>query len=362
MKSQLRKTVLAAMLLAPAAFLAVPLAANAQVNVNRTPEVRGLQMSADNGFAPGSQLNFTVEGTPRGAAQVRVSDAGPLVTLSETSPGTYEGNYTVRRGDRIDASGLLRVSLTRGSVTNAANYTFPPSFVAWQNNSAPTLPPVAAVLPRIDRFTASPDGRVEPGAQIRFALNGAPGGQATLNIPGVARNIEMTEVRPGVYNTSYTLRRQDNLDAFTAAAATLRVGNQLVTSNLTQPVALAPVVLAPVPLPMPPRVVVAPAPGPLPLDISSHRGSGGQWTQLIGLTAPNATLRVRIDAIPPVGDNRVTIAQQVAGDTIRADQYGNFTYNFNPRYTPAPGTRYEISITADNGFTTNEQKLTINGS
>ncbi len=354
MKTQFRQTALAAMLLAPVALTA-PFTASAQVvTAARAPTVTALQMSSDNGLAPGSQLNFTVKGTPCGRASVRVGDGGPVVPLAETSPGTYQGIHTVRRGDQIDANGLLRASVATGSLTSTANYTFPPSFIAWQNNPPASMPPVALV-PQIERFTAIPDGPLEPGAQIRFVVSGVPGGRASLNVPGVARDIELNEARPGIYRGSYTLRRQDNVDAFQSAAVTLRVGNQAVTSNLTQPFAMGPA-------PLPPRAVMGSAPGPLPLDISSHRGSEGNWTQLKGLTVPNAALHVRIDAVPPVMGNRVGVAQQVASDNIRADQYGNFTYNFNPRFVPAPGTRYEVSITADDGRATNEQRMTINGS
>ena len=76
---------------------------------------------------------------------------------------------------------------------------------------------------------------MEPGAELRFTLNGAPGGRAHFDIPGVIDNVPMREIQPGVYEGAYTIRHMDNLAPSRPAVATLRVGDRTVSSTLTQP-------------------------------------------------------------------------------------------------------------------------------
>src|SRR6185369_15968984 len=92
--------------------------------------------------------------------------------------------------------------------------------------------PAAAPSLAIERFVMRPMGRLEPGRELRFRLVGAPGGDAWMDIPGVIRGVDLTEVRPGVYEGTYTIRRRDDLDAFRNAIATLRNGNQRVTARV----------------------------------------------------------------------------------------------------------------------------------
>ena len=353
MRAKLNHTVIALALLAPVAY-SVPAAA--QTTVTRTPAVSALQLSADSGLAPGSQLQFTVRGTPRARTSVRINDSNIIVPLRETSAGVYQGTHTVRASDRIDANGLLRASVTSGQYTSTTNYTFPASFVAWAANNNPQQPPQQqqAAAPRIDRFSALADGALEPGSQVRFMLNGVAGGSAVMNIPGVARNIALEEQRPGVYRGSYTVRRQDNTAGFSSAAATLKVGNQSVSSNLTEPLEArgGP----------PPTNSMGAAPmTALQPTITSHTNNGtvdASTTEVRGRTAPNATVRVRVDAVPPVIGQRLGVAQQLVSETVQADANGNFSFNFQPRF-PIPGTRYELSMTANSGSQSAESKLTL---
>ena len=92
----------------------------------------------------------------------------------------------------------------------------------------------AVVAPQalIERFVVRGAGSLEPGRELRFRLRGVPGAQAFLEIPGVLRAVQMDEIRPGVYETEYVIRRRDNLDAFPRAVASLHVGNQRVTARV----------------------------------------------------------------------------------------------------------------------------------
>jgi hypothetical protein len=96
---------------------------------------------------------------------------------------------------------------------------------------APAARPVAPG-PVIERFTVRPQGRLSPGRELRFRLEGVAGGDASLDIPGVVSGIDLRETRRGVYEGSYTVRRRDDLSAFDRAVATLRVGNQRAVARV----------------------------------------------------------------------------------------------------------------------------------
>ena len=248
MKKHLLSQAVALCLLAPFFSSLVSLPATAAPNVGvaaAAPQTRGLEVNADSGLAPGSQLRLTLEASPGGRATARIPGPDVAVPLKEVSAGRYTGSYTVRRTDRIDPAAVIRVSLTAANRTVVANYTFPPSFMP-PLAIAPSQPTVIARAPvivqppstplRIERFSVAPVGQAEPGAELRFRLNGMPGATAWLDIPGVVSQLQMRETRPGNYESSYVLRRQDNLGAAGLVTATLRSDdNRVVTATLSQP-------------------------------------------------------------------------------------------------------------------------------
>ncbi|MES2937180.1 MAG: hypothetical protein V4864_05840 [Pseudomonadota bacterium] len=97
--------------------------------------------------------------------------------------------------------------------------------------SSPQLAVPGAAAPMIDRFVLRA-GRIEAGRELRFSLVGAPGARVWLDIPGVARDVQMREVRPGVYEAEYTVRRRDNAEAFARTVATLQRGPQRMTAQV----------------------------------------------------------------------------------------------------------------------------------
>lgn len=235
MQAKLRPHVAAILLLVPAAtFLAQPAAAQERATV-AAPVINALQVNADDGVAPGSTLRFRLDAAPRAArADVVLGKSGITVPLRESSPGVYTGNYVVRRADRLDPSQLMaaRVTPVSGGQVIARNFSYPRSFqqLAMGAPAGPgTAPPPG---PGIERFVMRSMGRVEPGRELRFRLLGAPGGDAWMDIPGVISGVDLAEVRPGVYEGTYTVRRRDNLQAFDRAVASLRMGNRTLTARV----------------------------------------------------------------------------------------------------------------------------------
>ena len=222
MKAQLRNQVAALLLLVPAAmtFTALPTTVSAQP---ATPEVFSLHVTSSNGLLAGSRLQFTLQGTPRAQASVRIRGLGNI-PLTETSRGVYTGRYVIARDDRIDQAEKIRATLRHGNRAVTASYDIPPG-----------LGNVAAAPVRIERFQAMGLERVEPGSELRFSLEGPPGAVAFVDLPGINNNVPLREVRPGRYEGSYTIRRSDNMDFSAPVVATLRAGDRTVTANIAAP-------------------------------------------------------------------------------------------------------------------------------
>jgi hypothetical protein len=233
MKTKLRNYVTSAMLLLPAmvTLAALPSSAMAQP---AAPEVRSLAVEADAGLEAGSRLRFRLIGTPRVQASVRLRGVRDNIALREVEPGVYVGRYTLKRTDRVAPNTDVRAALRRGNRTVLANFELGATMAA---------PPVAAALPppparapdalRIERFGMQPIERLEPGAELRFALEGMPGANASVDLPGVERDLRLRETQPGHYEGSYTIRRSDDLHPNRPVVATLRAGDRVVTANLS---------------------------------------------------------------------------------------------------------------------------------
>lgn len=197
-----------------------------------TPQIDRLEIGSDSGLTPGAELDLRLFGTPRGHAAVRIQAAKPInIVLHETYTGSgeYTARYTIKRVDRLATGQRLRATLRHGKRSTSANYTIPASAVAG------TPPPASALAPRIDRFSIAPVSRLSPGTELIATLEGVAGAQASFDIGDVASDIPMRELRPGVYEGRYTLRRQDRMTRASSVVASLRTGTQVTRAQLSQP-------------------------------------------------------------------------------------------------------------------------------
>ncbi len=227
MKAQLRNQIASFFLLTPAAvaFTALPTAVLAQP---AAPQVRSLEVTSENGLKPGSRLRFRLEGSPRAQASVRIRGVQSNIQLKEVERGIYVGRYTVARSDRVEEGVPVRAILRHGNRTTSASYNVPPGL----GNVAATAPPPQL---RIERFQVAGLERVEPGTELRFMIEGMAGAAATVDLPGVANNIQLREVRPSQYEGAYTMRHGDRLNVSAPLVATLRAGDRVATANLAHP-------------------------------------------------------------------------------------------------------------------------------
>lgn len=89
--------------------------------------------------------------------------------------------------------------------------------------------------PEIDSFSIRPVRELAPGAELIFTLLGTPNSNATMTISGVATNLKMQQIEPGVYQSRYTVRSQDKIDKDTVVRANLMQDNRISSTRLDQP-------------------------------------------------------------------------------------------------------------------------------
>jgi len=165
----------------------------------------------------------------------------------------------------------------------------------------------------------TPVDKLEPGAELRFALNGMPGGTAEFDIPGVVSKVPMREVSPGVYEGAYTIRRLDNLAPSRPAVATLRAGNRAVTSTLAQ------------------SLIVAAKP-PVIRNMSPRDGES------VVRSAENTSVSGTFDDAGGVGVDPKSVRVMLAGRDVTAASHITpqfFTFRAN-----LPAGRYPVEVSA----------------
>ncbi|GAC1606753.1 MAG: hypothetical protein NVS3B2_14730 [Ramlibacter sp.] len=383
MKKHLLSQAAALCLLAPAAsFLCLPAtAAGTVAAASATPQTHGLEVNADSGVAPGSQLRITLDATPGGRATARIPGIDGPIALKETSPGQYTGRYTVRRIDRIDPAAVIRVSFTMDQRTVVANYSFPPSFMApvasapprpAQIAQAPALVPVPAAVQVVPSRVEPPvrDNRPPQIANLLPRQGEAVSAGPTLvsgsfsDAAGVGIDPQSVRIvvsgRDVTSLAQITPREFSFRDRLPPGRHTVEVTAADRAGNVSQKSWTFDVGSA----------VLGYAPASLPLTVVNYQNNAtiGQGdTTIRGRTVPFATVHVRVDAIAPFG-RRVDagVAQALLSESVQADANGDFSFTFNPRYTrdnatslPVPGTRYEVSITASRDNLSTESRLML---
>lgn len=273
MTSRLHHHLAALLMLGPVAagtLFALPVAAIAQPALElRGLEIRGLEVRADEGMRPGARLRFRLEGTPGAQASVSVRGVRDAIALREVERGMYAGRYVVVRGDRIEPGTPVRATLQRGNRTAVAEYSLPGGNSygnsygnnygnSYGRNEAPravpppapppqalpqplpppsvtAAPPVAGEV-RILRVQSWPADRPDPGAVVRFSVEGTPGSQVWVQVPGVQAQIRLEEGSPGFYQGGYTLTPADRVPARAAAVAYMRQNDRISTMQFPEPV------------------------------------------------------------------------------------------------------------------------------
>jgi outer membrane lipoprotein SlyB len=190
--------------LATAFSMALPGAAQAQTsatNVRAPIETFGVQQVQS--LRPGEVLAFTLNGTPNATVTLQIAGATAGVRMAEVRPGEYEGEYTVRRKDRLTSDSLVTARVVKNGRTASA--TLSKSLLQGARDPAP-MP-----TSQITAFTIEAPERIRPGDELNLSMAGTPGGKASVAVAGVTKRIPLIEVSGGVYEATYVMRRQDRV-------------------------------------------------------------------------------------------------------------------------------------------------------
>ena len=154
---------------------------------------------------PGSELVFSLMGTPGARVSLDIAGASGGVDMTEIATGQYQGRYTVRLRDRLDAGSVVTARMLKDGRT--VSVTMDQSMIVGARSPLPQ----AAAGSRIASFNVDAPSQVRPGDELTLTLTGAPGGSARAALQGVDRDIVLPEVRSGLYEGRYTVRRADKL-------------------------------------------------------------------------------------------------------------------------------------------------------
>ena len=122
------------------------------------------------------------------------------------------------------------------------------TFVQAQARSADTR---AAAVARVESFSVVQIAKVRPGSELEFMLSGTPRRHVTVQIGGATAQLPMSEVKPGRYEATYTVRSRDRITASSLVTARLEQDGDAVTASLDQSVVRG----APSPLEALPKIV-----------------------------------------------------------------------------------------------------------
>jgi outer membrane lipoprotein SlyB len=199
----------------------------------RTPRITGFDVEPVRQIVPGTELAFSVWGSPGLAGRLSIDGAARSTPLEEVASGHYRAWYTVGSADNITPASRATANLRDG--TRVATAVLDEALVA---GSAPAQPAAAGAAPVIERFEARVGPEQRTGQELAFMLRGTPGGQASVRLRGPQRRVMLQEGSvPGEYSGSVTLRATDKLDPGEPVMARLRVGERSVTAPLTPPLA-----------------------------------------------------------------------------------------------------------------------------
>ena len=212
-----------------AAFIFALLAIYTSV-VQAAPQIDSFGVDQVSAIEPGTELEFTLEGTPKARVSLRITGVPRTIFLRETESGFYEGTYTVRKKDRIPSNASVRATLRQGKRRTVARLG--ERLVLAGAPSAPAQPTAPNGPVSIDRFTADQIERFEPGAELKLTMTGTPRGRASFTIENIVTNRTMEEVRPGVYEGVYTIRRQDNFTPALRVTGSLQANGQMAREQL----------------------------------------------------------------------------------------------------------------------------------
>lgn len=330
----------------PPSFQALALGAGPAPVAAAAPTIERFVMRPMGRIEPGRELHFRLLGAPGADAWLDIPGVISGVDLAETRPGVYEGSYTVRRRDNLDAFRSAIATLRSGSARSTAKLDM--NWNGWEHDRQQArderAPQITDLMPANgERITER--GRARIGAKLSDEGSGIDPASVRLRVAGrdVTSDARITEdqveyradLDPGRYTAELTVR--DRAGNTSSKAWTFDVANDRDRGDRYSG-------------------------GPLPLRITSHANGatidGNGALRLEGRTAPGANVRVQVESVASVG-GLLGVTQPVLDETVQADRDGRFSVAVQPSGLPIPGQRYDVRMTANNGYQTAEERITL---
>lgn len=206
--------------------------ANAQQYTSNAaaPRIHGFNVDEVRRLTAGTDLNFSIYGTPGGTATLHIDGAQRNLNLHEAEAGHYEGAYTISTRDRITPASTVTANLRVGNqvVSNVLSTSLQASAGNGKKRQA------GAFLPKITRFDVQPGNELDPGSDLAFILYGTPGGKAEVTIAGAKGKFFLDEMKSGEYSGNYTIKRRDRIASNSVVTANLHVGDRSTSTTLNK--------------------------------------------------------------------------------------------------------------------------------
>lgn len=198
---------------------------------NGSLQITGFNVEEVNRLAPGTDLNFSVYGSPGGTAILYIAGAQRALNMSEVDAGQYEGRYTISNSDKITSNSSVTANLRLGN--QVVSMVLSESLQAGVGYR--TASQTNAAAPKISKFDVQPAGELRRGNDIGFTLTGTPGAKAEMSIAGAKGTFFLQEVKSGEYSGVYTIKKRDRIESKSAVTATLRNGDRSTKATLNKP-------------------------------------------------------------------------------------------------------------------------------
>ena len=88
---------------------------NQRADSVNAPRIERFDVRGNDDLGAGNELMFTVRGTPGAKVDMAIAGARGVFFLDEVNPGEYEGNYTIRRADRILPNSAVTANMRIGN-------------------------------------------------------------------------------------------------------------------------------------------------------------------------------------------------------------------------------------------------------
>lgn len=274
-------------------------------------------------LAAGEELAIQAIGTPKATGTFTIEGIAQNVPLTETEAGAYRGTYTVRRSDN-QAQARIAVTLDTPSTEPVVREADRRLTLDAQGPEIRDVQPVdLALIPnrQADITAVLSDGLgsgVNPSS-VRLFVNGqdiTPQATITPNFIAYRPSQPFT-----VDRVNLEIRAADQLGNSTTKTWTFGFG----TGNA---------------LPGQPSTLFFPQ-----LTNVSTNATIALPLDLIGSTAPNVTVEVKVDAFTAFA-GIIGVSQPILSTQVQANANGQFSFRIQPGFLTPSGTRYRILLTA----------------